>query len=931
MAEFTVDTATGEVISESYRELFRVSVPVDDHPIRQIEFNKFAEPGDEDYGLLYIAHGDGSIQSATSGGGLRNDALGKILRIDPLQNGDDPYGIPDTNPFVDTDEMPDEVYAIGFRNPHTLAFSQDASGEVHLFVADVGRDNAEEINKVVAGGNYGWSTVEGIFSLKNNPGTLIGVEPLTPEDTAYAIAEQVIFPAMFIGHFGFIEFDENGVPVDGQVGGGQAIASGHAISTESVLNGLFIFGDFAKGGRFYEADLEALLNVNSQIPFGGTIQDVDWVTPAHMPVLFDHDGDPDTTPLLYSSILDAIGRTRSDIRFNQGPNGEMYITTKQDGTVYVVANGLPDYNDVVFGTDGPDDLFAYGGDDRIFAEAGDDIIRFSDGEDIATGGLGADLFVLSTEGGIDVVTDFRPGYDSVDVSAWTALGIPIVEQVFGDDINLVRSDTNAVVARLLGAAVPGNVGPVAQSDRFDVLDGDLAAAGSQGVLVSPPSILANDGDADSDTITLSAVAGSAANIGQWVVGSNGGLFRISASGEVEFADFGSDALQAGETTQISYTISDADGAMASASVVIRIGAEPIDNSPPFAIDDLFLAPEDSAGPYTRLGAARDDTTLLANDSDPEDDPLRIVAINGNGFDVSVAGANVWFAGDNGGEFRVFDTGVIDFRFDESEFKLGETTGFDYSILDSFDASDIGRVEVLWGGYANDDVYQISSEAFAAAGTGIIVVGGTSTDTDALENDVDGAAVVAVGGSEAGLGAWVAGDNGGQFRVFDSGVVQFRNQGSSVDLGDVTRIDYTIAAPGASGETLTAMIEVIIGEPPADNAVDDLYMVTAEELFDAGSAWFRLGALNAETDLLANDADAVVLTGINGAPLAPGVFFDGDNGGQFRVFDSGVVDFRNQGDLLEAGESTSFTYAAIAADGSLDMATVTLTVDDFVLV
>jgi len=58
-------------------------------------------PGDDDYGLLYIAHGDASDQSATFGGGENlDDGLGKVFRVDPVQRGFSKYATP-RNPFVD--------------------------------------------------------------------------------------------------------------------------------------------------------------------------------------------------------------------------------------------------------------------------------------------------------------------------------------------------------------------------------------------------------------------------------------------------------------------------------------------------------------------------------------------------------------------------------------------------------------------------------------------------------------------------------------------------------------------------------------------------------------------------------------------------------------------------------------------------------------
>lgn len=50
--------------------------------------------------------------------------------------------------------------------------------------------------------------------------------------------------------------------------------------------------------------------------------------------------------------------------------------------------------------------------------AGADILIDGPGRDVLTGGAGADLFVLGAEGVADVILDFSPGEDRIDLSAW---------------------------------------------------------------------------------------------------------------------------------------------------------------------------------------------------------------------------------------------------------------------------------------------------------------------------------------------------------------------------------------------------------------------------------------------------------------------------------------------------------------------------------
>ncbi len=111
-------------------------------------------------GYLYIGMGDGG-----SGGdpGNRaqniNELLGKMLRIDV--NSGSPYGIPPTNPYAGATAGADEIWAIGLRNPWKFSFNR-LNGD--LWIADVGQDQVEEINKVsptAAGLNYGWRCYEG--------------------------------------------------------------------------------------------------------------------------------------------------------------------------------------------------------------------------------------------------------------------------------------------------------------------------------------------------------------------------------------------------------------------------------------------------------------------------------------------------------------------------------------------------------------------------------------------------------------------------------------------------------------------------------------------------------------------------------------------------------------------------------------------------
>jgi len=164
--ENTADPASAEI-------LLTINQPFENHNGGCLRFGPD--------GYLYIGMGDGgSGGDPDNNGQSLNTLLGKMLRIDV--NGTAPYTSPAGNPYVGINGA-DEIWAYGLRNPWKFSFNR-LNGD--LWIADVGQENIEEINKSVgneAGLNYGWRCFEGT-DVYNSDGCSL-VDMYTPPFAEY--------------------------------------------------------------------------------------------------------------------------------------------------------------------------------------------------------------------------------------------------------------------------------------------------------------------------------------------------------------------------------------------------------------------------------------------------------------------------------------------------------------------------------------------------------------------------------------------------------------------------------------------------------------------------------------------------------------------------------------------------------------------------
>jgi glucose/arabinose dehydrogenase/cytochrome c5 len=98
-------------------------------------------------GYLYIGSGDRSREWLAQSGEHLN---GKIIRL--TDRGE----VPADNPFLGDQTIDDRIYALGVRNPQGLVFDAPSG---HLYETEHGPMGGDEVNRIEAGLNYGWSVI----------------------------------------------------------------------------------------------------------------------------------------------------------------------------------------------------------------------------------------------------------------------------------------------------------------------------------------------------------------------------------------------------------------------------------------------------------------------------------------------------------------------------------------------------------------------------------------------------------------------------------------------------------------------------------------------------------------------------------------------------------------------------------------------------
>jgi VCBS repeat-containing protein len=434
---------------------------------------------------------------------------------------------------------------------------------------------------------------------------------------------------------------------------------------------------------------------------------------------------------------------------------------------------------------------------------------------------------------------------------------------------------------------------VADAPAGQALESGSAIAGN---------VLTNDSDKDGDTLTVSAVQGSGANVGNFVSGTYGQL-KVNSDGSYTYSANNTAAIDGAATGShltdtFSYTASDGHGGTTTTNIIVTIDRAPT------VVGDAGAAVESSSGTGN----------VLTNDSDRDGDTLVVSAVNGSGANVGNSIAGTY------GHITIASNGSYTYNADNTAAIDGAATGSHLTDTFSYTASD-GH-----GGTTTTNITITLDRAPTVVADANTALEGSSDSGNVLTNDSDRdgdtLAVSAVAGSGANVGNSVATTYGhitingdGSYTYNADNIAAIDGAATGSHLTDT--VSYT-ASDGHGGTTTTNIVVTLDRAPTvvADNGA------AVESSSGSGNV------LTNDSD---RDGDTLTVTAVNGSGANVGNSFAGTYG-HITINANGSYTYNADNTAAIDGAATgshltdTFTYTASDGHGGFTATSVTITLD-----
>ena len=415
------------------------------------------------------------------------------------------------------------------------------------------------------------------------------------------------------------------------------------------------------------------------------------------------------------------------------------------------------------------------------------------------------------------------------------------------------TDTATLVITITGTA---NTAPEATNDTgYIVEDGTLSVGDGGSAVTGSDSnnnnesgdttgdVLVGDTDADSDTLTVSAISGG--SVGSGVTGTYGTL-TIQSNGSYEYVadQSAADTLDAGDevTDVFTYTVSDGNDGTDTATLtftILGIDDDPVGvNDTGYINEDATLTVNDGGSAVTGSDSNNNnesaDTTgdVLANDTDADgSSSLTVSAISGGTVGQALTGTYGTLTLNANGSYTYVtnQSGADGLAADATA-----TDTFTYTVSDGAGTTDTATLTITVKGVgpaATNDTGSVNEDATLSVNSGSGVTSNdTGGDTESLELTNIRTGTESGSGTSGSVGSALTGTYGQLTIAADGSYTYVANQNAAdaLDPGETATdtFTYTVKDDDNKNADTGEIVITITGVNDDITAVDDTDTVTA---------------------------------------------------------------------------------------------------------